>query len=94
MLIRQDFQPQPKLPPRMFLEQVMDNTAKAYCFLWDIKDHHNQINLTWKEVSRFYNKNNFRTSIRKMNGEGLLSYQESEDGIHIELIGWDEVVSG
>lgn len=91
MLIRQDFHHQEKLPPRMFLEQVMDKLSKAYCFLWDNKNEENKIDMSWKDVTRYYNKNAFRSSIRKLNNEGLLSYQESDYGISIEMVGWDEV---
>lgn len=91
MLIRQDFMTQTQLPPRMFMEQIMDGVAKAYCFLWDHKNEKNKLDMTWKDLSRYYNKNAFRTNLRKLNNEGLLSYQESEDGISIELVGWDEI---
>jgi hypothetical protein len=69
----------------------MDNLAKAYCFLWDKKDSEYRIDMSWKELTRYYNKNAFRSNIRKLNNEGLLSYEESKDGISIELVGWDEV---
>jgi len=94
MLVRQDFQPQTKLPPRMFLEQVMDTVTKVYCFLWDQRDEQNRIHMTWKDLSVFYNKNSFRTQLRKLNREGLLSYEEAPEGLSIELVGWDEVVAG
>lgn len=93
MLIRQDFHPQPQLPPRLFMEQIMDSLSKAYCFLWDHKDEQNVFKMTWKDLSVYYNKNAFRSNLRKLNNQGLLSYQESDDGISIELIGWDEVAS-
>jgi len=91
MMIRQDFQNESTLPPRMFLEQVMDSLSKAYCFLWDKKNDDNRIRMTWKDVTRYYNKNAFRSNIRKLNNEGLLSYTESEDDINIELVGWDDI---
>jgi hypothetical protein len=94
MLIRQDFHAQTNLPPRMFLEQVMDSLSKAYCFLWDNKNEQNRFSMTWKDLSVYYNKNAFRTALRKLNRQGLLSYEESGDGIAIELVGWDEVVAG
>jgi len=93
MLIRQDFHEQTPMPPRLFMEQIMDGLSKAYCFLWDNRDKQNRFNMTWKDLSRHYNKNTFRSSLRKLNNEGLLSYEESEDGIAIELVGWDEVAS-
>lgn len=91
MLIRADFESTPQLPPRFFLEQIMDKLSKAYCFLWDRKDEENKIDMSWKDISRFYNKNAFRTNLRKLNNEGLLNYEESIDGICIELVAWDEM---
>lgn len=93
MLVRQDFDQQDELPPRAFLEQVMDCLSKTYCFLWDKKDEENRIAMTWKDISRYYNKNAFRSKIRRLHNEGLLSYEESSAGISIELVGWDEVAS-
>ena len=93
MLIRQDFTPPNQLPPRMFMEQIMDSLSKAYCFLWDHKDENNFFQMTWKELSIYYNKNAFRSNLRKLNNEGLLNYKESEEGISIELVVWDEVAS-
>lgn len=88
MIVRQDFN---ELPPKMFMMQVMNELTKAYCFLWEKKDRLNQIRITWKDLSKYYNKNSFRTSLRKLNNEGLLNYNESVEGIAIELVGWDEV---
>ena len=90
MLIRQDFCDS-ELPPRLFLEQIMNDLSRTYCFLWDIKGDTHTVSFTWKELHKFYNKNAFRSNIRKLNREGLLSYEESDDGISIELVGWDEI---
>jgi len=88
-MIRQNFT---ELPPKRFMMQIMDNLTKAYCFLWERKDDLNRITLTWKDLSKLYNKNAFRTNLRKLNNEGLLSYSESIEGISIELVGWDEAI--
>lgn len=93
MLIRQDFQQQPQLPPRIFVEQIMDDVLKVYCFLWDHKDDENKFMMAWKELSMYYNKNNFRSCLRKLNTEGLLNYEETDEKISIELVGWDELES-
>ncbi len=93
MLIRQDFSEQDKLPPRLFMEQIMDGVVKVYCFLWDRKNEQNKFIMTWKDLSSYYNKNNFRSSLRKLNNESLLSYEESADGVSVDLVGWDEVAS-
>lgn len=81
-----------EMPPRTFLEQVMDSASKAYCFLWDRKDKNNCVEMTWRQISQSYHKNNFKASVRKLNNCGLLSYVESDNGIHIELVGWDDII--
>ncbi len=91
MLVRQDFTIVENMPPKAFMWQILDRLAKVYCFLWDRKDKMNQISMTWTDMSRYYNKNTFKSNLRKLNDEGLLNYQESEDGIAIELVGWDEM---
>ena len=93
MLVRQDFFFAPELPPKPFMMQVMGSLAQSYCFLWERKNQENEVTMSWKDLSRYYNKNSFRTNLRKLNNEGLLSYDESEDGIHIELVGYDEVIN-
>lgn len=94
MLIRQDFHAQTNLPPRLFMEQIMDGTSQVYCFLWDHKNEERRFQMTWKDLSVYYNKNTFRTGLRKLNSKGLLTYEENGDGIAIELVGWDEMVAG
>ncbi len=93
MLMRQDFHPQQQMPPRLFMEQIMDNLGKAYCFLWECKDGQNRLDMTWDEVRKIFSKNTFRCSIRRLCSAGLLSYEESKHGVSIELVGWDEVAS-
>jgi hypothetical protein len=88
MIIRQDFD---ELPPKMFMMQILDTLTKTYVFLWEKKNKINQICMTWKEISQYYNKNSFRTNLRKLCNEGLLNYDESDEGIEIELVGWDEI---
>jgi len=88
MMIRQDFS---QLPPKLFLMQIIDNVSRIYIFLWGKKDNLNKIFMNWDDLSHYYNKNCFRTSLRKLNNSGLLSYEETEKGISIELVGWDEV---
>lgn len=88
MMLSQEFQ---GLPPKMFMHQIMDTLTKTYVFLWDKKDVDNRVDLNWFDVTKSYNKNSFRTCIRKLNNEGLLSYRESEEGIFIELVGWSDI---
>lgn len=87
-MIRQDFS---ELPPKEFLIQIMDNTMRIYTFLWDKKDEEYKFFINWKELKALYNKNTFLTSLRKICDIGLLNYQESEDGVTVELIGWDDI---
>lgn len=87
-MIRQEFR---DLPPKGFMIQIMDNTTKIYTFLWEKKNDDNRVFCTWAELRKYFNKNTFLTSLRKINNEGLLDYNESEDGVAIELVGWDEV---
>jgi hypothetical protein len=88
MIVRQDLQ---AMPPKPFMDQIMDPLAKAYCFLWERKDRLNRINFTWSELSKYYNKNTFRTNLRKLSSVGLVSdIEESAEDISIELVGWDE----
>lgn len=81
----------PDMPPKMFMMQILNDAAKTYVFLWEQKDDENRIFMAWKDLCKYYNRNNFRTSLRKLNSEGLLSYQESKAGITIELVGWDDI---
>jgi hypothetical protein len=93
MVIRQDFSITSQLPPRLFMEQIMDSLSKVYCYLWDNKNALNQIELSWHKASRIFSRKTIRTSLRKLSAQGLLDYQEDEDGVTIELVGWDEIVS-
>lgn len=88
MIVRQEFH---HLPPKLLMMQVLDNTSKVYVFLWDRRDEENKVDLTWKETNFLWNKNMFKNSLRKLNNVGLLSYNEKEDGLSIELVGWDEL---
>ena len=68
----------------------MDSTTKIYTFLWDVKDEDYKFSINWKDLRGLYNKNMFLTSLRKICDKGLLNYKESDDGVSIELIGWDD----
>ena len=91
MLIRQDFSKKLNMPPRMFMEQIMDGLSRIYCFLWDNKNKENMFKMNWKDISVHFNKNAFRTNVRKLNNFGLISYKESDRGIAIEVVSWEEI---
>jgi len=81
----------PSLPPRVFMEQIMDKIASTYCLLWDRKNDQHRVSMTWHEISLHFHKNSFRATLRRLNKEGLLSYKESEDYVNIELVTWDDI---
>ena len=92
MLFRQDINHLPTLPPRAFLEQVMDGVTRVYCWLWDHQDKESCIDATWGDVTKVHSKTAFRSSVRKLGNHGLLSCCEDDEGVHIQLVGWDEVM--
>lgn len=79
-----------ELPPKMYLMQILDPVSKIYCFLWEKKDNNNRVKMAWAEVIKIYNKNHFRSTLRKLNCLSLLDYAENETHIEIELVGWSE----
>lgn len=79
-----------ELPPKMYLMQILDPVSKIYCFLWEKKDNNNRVKMSWDDVARIYNKNNFRSSLRKLNCFSLLDYVENKDHVEIELVGWSD----
>jgi hypothetical protein len=87
-MLTQEFNP---LPPRDFMIQILDPISSIYVFLWDLKDEDNRLTLSWKELSKYHNKNSFRSNLRKLNNKGLLQYQENDAHICIELVGWDDI---
>lgn len=91
MIVRQDFREPEELPPKMFLMQIMDNLTKSYCFLWDKKDRSNRVRMTWSDISLYYDKKSFRSSLRKLCAEGLVNYVETKQDIMIELVSWDDI---
>jgi hypothetical protein len=78
------------LPPKPFMIRLMDKVAKTYCFLWREKNSEYEFDITWKDLAQYFNKNVFRTSVKKLSSAGLLDYRENEEGIHIELVALDE----
>jgi hypothetical protein len=87
-MIRQDFQDGPPMP---FLRQIMNPPSKVYVFLWEKKDKKNRFYMTWKEITQYFNKNTFKTNLRKLTDEGLVSSKQNDDGVLVELVGWDDI---
>ncbi len=88
MMIRHEFK---TLPPKMYLMQIMNELSKFYIFLWENQNSQNKLLMSWPEVLKMYNKNNFRTNLRKLNSLGLLNFDEDKDTISIELVSFDEI---
>ena len=76
------------MPPRAFMQQIMDKTSKLYCFLWDKKDEEGSMFLGWHEVVYLYQKNSFRSCMRKLKEQNLLTYRETDSGVKIKLFEW------
>jgi len=87
-MIRQDFHDGPPIP---FLKHIMNTTSKVYLFLWEKKDKKNRFYMTWKEITHYFNKNTFKTNLRKLTDVGLVSCKQNDDGVFVELVGWDEI---
>jgi hypothetical protein len=85
----QESVPRP-LPPREFLEQIMDTKSKIYCFLWDRKDEEGKLSLSWDELAYLFQKNSFRTCMRKMKDQKLLKYREHDAGVKVEMFNWND----
>lgn len=88
MMVRQVFTNPPPMP---FLNQILDIRAKIYLFLWERKNKLNQFNISWKELHHYYNKNTFRTNLRRLTDSGLISYEEDDQGVSVEIVGWDDI---
>jgi hypothetical protein len=87
-MIRQDFAAAPPMP---FLSQILDSKAKIYVFMWERKDDDNQFTMSWRALHHYFNKNTFRTNLRRLTDVGLISYDEDDEGVSVNLVGWDEI---
>ena len=88
LMIRQDFK---DIPPMLFLIKILNTTSKVYLFLWKKKDSENRFYMTWKEITHYFNKNTFKTNLRNLTDVGLVSSKQNDDGVLVELVGWDDI---
>src|ERR1700690_4488301 len=88
LMIHQDSN---EMPPKMYMMQIIDSVSKLYIHLWDIKDEESRELLRWSDLDKLYHKNHFRTALRKLNNLGLLSYNEVESGVAVEMTAWDQM---
>ena len=74
------------LPPENKIQKIANNLIKIYFFLWKKKNESNILILKWDEILPFFNKNTFRTALRKISLENLIFYKETAEGVAIEII--------
>lgn len=80
------------LPPKEFLIQIADTAMKGYLFLWDQKDKDFHVKMRWDEIGLVFHRNTLNTILRRLASAGLLYFHRSdENGIDVELVGWDEI---
>jgi hypothetical protein len=74
------------MPPRQCMNQIMDPVSHVYCYLWDMKDAEWSIFLSWKDLVKVFQKNSFRTAVRKLQAKGLVKgSKDSEEGVKVRL---------
>lgn len=81
-------------PPMPYLEQVLNHAPKAgqvYLWLWRHanEDHVCHLRASLIADCTMISKTSFKNSLRALCREGLLSFQEHDDIVEIELVGWD-----
>ena len=79
-----------------FLEQVINHCPKAgrtYLTLWNIKGKASTVNLKKKRIPdiALQSAHTFRENLRSLALEGLVSFAEKGDHLHIELVEWDDL---
>jgi hypothetical protein len=74
------------MPPRHCMDIIMDPVSHVYCYLWDMKDSEWSVFLSWKDLVKIYQKNSFRSCIRKLKAKGLVKgSKEEEEGVKVKL---------
>jgi len=79
----QDFQ---ELPPKKFMMQLLDSTAKAYIFLWNCKDRNYLVDMNWSTLRNYFDERAFKHSLKRLSNEDLLSYDQDREGFTAELV--------
>jgi hypothetical protein len=79
------------LPPIRLLCKILDVKGKIFLFLWERRDKHDRVEMTWKELSEYYNKNKFKTALRYLGDADLIFWWVYEDRFAVEFINLDEV---
>lgn len=91
-----DFRPLKQYPPMPFLEQVINHCPRAgrtYMTLWNLKGKSSSLKFTKKKIPdiALQSAYQFRENLRLLALEGLVSYSEKGDNLHIDLVEWEDI---
>jgi hypothetical protein len=78
-----------------YLEQVLNHVPKAgqtYVWLWKHADDNHVCHLRASQIAdvTMMSKACFKHALRALCREGLISFQENDDILEVELVGWDD----
>jgi hypothetical protein len=95
LMARAKLRQQWEYPPMPYLEQVLNHCSRAgqtYVWLWKHADDNKVCHVRASHIAEatLISKATFKHSLRALCREGLLSFQESDDIMEIELTGWDD----
>lgn len=88
------FKANQKLPPALYLRQVLEHCPRAgqtYCILWDNmdKNNHSKFNKDDIRTVYLYSMKSWRDHLRLLAKEGLINIDEDKENFDIELVGYD-----
>lgn len=91
-----DLRPVRQYPPMAYLEQVINHCPKAgrtYLTLWNIKGKQNSLKIAKKKIPdlALQSAHCFRENLRSLALEGLVSFAEKGDTLHIEIVDWEDL---
>ncbi len=83
-------------PPYIYLKQVAEHCPKAvstYMTIWNLMNVENKFNVYKEDVRNelLISLAKFRHDLLLLVKEGLVSIEETEKSIQIELVDWDEI---
>jgi len=68
------------------MDIIMDPVSHVYCYLWDLKDAEWSVFLSWKELVNKFQKNSFKSCVRKLKAKGLVKgSNEENEGVKVKL---------
>lgn len=81
-------------PPLPFLEQVLRHCPRSgllYLKLWQEKNEECRCHFSKKDISNFMHPHAFSNALRKLCDEGLVSCNEGQNSLTIELVDWSSM---